>query len=180
MKLTSAFLIPFSLVIALFTASCTTAYKQSIGLNEQRVFTRIYKTDFNLAWQASLDALKDNALDVSNREGGYIQTKWTDNTADKAFNDSYGYADSFMKAQYRFRVTVSKDAAYNGLPATKVSVRKEQLIQHDVLEGWQAVDTDTVEENTLLYRIGRLIFIKMKLAKIEEEKTKQEIDSSKF
>jgi len=165
----------FSLMAAI---SCTTAYKKSIGAEEQKIFAKIYKTDFNIAWQASLDALKSSALDVSNREGGYIQTKWTDNTADKTFTDSYGNSESFLKAQYRFRVTVSKDATYNGAPATKVGVQKEQLIQRDVLDGWRPVDTDEIEENTLLYRIGRLIFIKIK--RLEEEKTKKEIDSSKF
>ena len=109
-----------------------------------------------------------------------MQTKWTDNTADKNFTDSYGSAESYLKAQYRFRVNISKGAAYNGVPSTKVTVQKEQMIQRDVLEGWQPVETDTIEENTVLYRIGRLIAIKIKLAQLEQQKTQSEIEKSKF
>lgn len=126
-----------------------------------------------------LDALKHSRLDVTNREGGFIQTRWTENTAERNFVDSFGGADSVLKAQYRFKVTVAK-SFYNGKPAIKVTVQKDQLVQRDVLEGWQPVETDSIEENTLLYRIGRLIFIKIKLAKIEEEKTEKALESTKF
>jgi hypothetical protein len=59
-------------------------------------------------------------------------------------------------------------------------VQKDQLVQRDVLEGWNPADTDTVEEYTLLYRIGRIIYIKMKLARIEQQKMNKEIDDVKF
>lgn len=159
-------------------AGCMSAYKKTIG-SDSRVFSRIYLTDFNTAWQAVLDGLKYCRLDISNREGGFIQSKWTDNTAEKNFTDSFGNTDSFLKAQYRFRVTVSK-GFYNGRPSVKVAVQKEQLVQRDVLEGWRPIETDEIDENTLLYRIGRLIQIRMKIAKIEEERTRKAIENSGF
>ena len=162
------------------SVGCVSAYKESVGGEGTQILNSIYKTDFNTAWQAVLDGLKNSALDVSNREGGFIQTRWTDNTTDKNFTDSYVNADSILKAQYRFRVNVSKGATYNGLPSIKVAVQKEQLIQRDVLEGWTTVSTDSVEEKTLLYRIGRLIWMRMKLAKIEEEKAARELKNTKF
>jgi hypothetical protein len=165
--------------IALGISGCVTAYTQSVGGNTAQNFDRIYLTDFNTAWQAALDSLKNSQLDISNREGGYIQTKWTDNTAEKNFADSFGSADAYLKAQYRFRITVSK-GFYNGHESVKVSSIKEQLVQRDVLEGWRPIETDSVDETTLLYRIGRLIFIRMKIAKMEEEKTKKELESSDF
>jgi hypothetical protein len=160
-------------------SSCVTAYRQTIGGDTSQVFMRIYLTDFNTSWQGVLDALKNSHLDVSNREGGFVQTKWTDNTAEKNFVDSFGGADSYLKAQYRFRINVAK-GFYNGQPSVKVSVQKEQLVQRDVLEGWRPIETDTIDENTLLYRIGRIIFIRMKLAYLEEEKTKKAIENSGF
>jgi hypothetical protein len=168
------------LLLALVTASgCVSAYRQTVGGETAQVFTKIYLTDFNTAWQSVLDSLKASRLDVSNREGGFIQTKWTENTAEKNFVDSFGGADAYLKAQYRFRVNVAK-GFYNGRPSVKVTVQKEQLIQRDVLEGWRPIETDAVDENTLLYRIGRIIFIRMKLAQLEEEKTKKAIESSGF
>jgi hypothetical protein len=167
-------------LIALFGLSaCTEAYIKSIGGDTEQLFTRIYLTDINTAWQSALESLKNSRLDVSNQEGGFIQTKWTDNTTDRNFAESFGTADSYLKAQYRLRLSVSK-GFYNGHPTVKISVEKEQLVQKDVLEGWRPTKTDSIDETTLLYRIGRLIYIKMQLAKIEEDKAQKEMENVKF
>ena len=160
-------------------SGCVSAYKRSVGSDTSQVFRKIYLTDYNTAWQAVLDALKSSPLDISNREGGYVQTKWTDNTSERNFTDSFGGADAYLKAQYRFRVSVAK-GFYNGKATVKVSVQKEQMVQRDLLEGWKPAETDSIDENTLLYRIGRIIYIRMKIAKLEEEKTKKEIENSGF
>ncbi len=168
-----------SISLLLFCSACISAYTKSVGGESTQVFERIYLTDFNTAWQSVLDAIKNSHLDVSNREGGFIQTKWTENTAEKNFADSFGNADAYLKAQYRLRISVSK-GFYNGQPTIKVSVLKEQLVQRDVLEGWRPISTDAIDETTLLYRIGRIIYIKMKIAKLEEDKAKKEIENSGF
>ena len=169
----------FVAATGLLTSACVTAYRQSIGNDTAQIFQRIYLTDFNTAWQSVLDSIKNARLDVSNREGGFIQTKWTDNTSEKNFVDSFGEQDSYLKAQFRFRINVAK-GFYNGSPSVKVSIQKEQLVQRDVLEGWRPIETDRVDENTLLYRIGRIIFIRMKVAYLEEQKTQKAIESSGF
>lgn len=157
------------LAVSLLATSCMTAYKRNMGGDVGQVVHRIYLTDFNTAWQAALDAMKALRLDVTNREGGFIQSKWTDNTVEKNFTESYGTAGSVLKAQYRFKVTVSR-GFYNGAQSVRVSVQKDQALQHDILEGWRPSPSDTVEEQTLLYRIGRLITLKMKIAELEEKK----------
>lgn len=158
-------------------SGCVNAYKRSIGSDTSQVFERIFLTDFNTAWQAVLDSLKTVSLDVTNREGGLIQTRWTDNTAQKNFVESFANADSFLKAQYRVRVTVAK-GFFNGKPSVKVSIQKDQLIQRDVLEGWRPIETDTVDENTFLYRVGRLIHMRMKIAKLEEDKIQKSLQEN--
>lgn len=158
---------------------CTQAYIQSLGGDETQAVERLYTTELDTAWQAVLESLKNNRLDVTNREGGYIQTKWTDNTAEKNFSDSFGGGDLYLKAQFRLRIALSK-GYYNGQLVVKVSIEKEQLIQRDVLEGFRPVLSDTIDEKTLLYRIGRIIFMKMKIAKLEEIKTKKELENTRF
>jgi hypothetical protein len=179
MRLQAVFSLAALAWVSVASTACVTAYKQSVGSDTSQVFQRIYLTDFNTAWQAVLDSIKNSRLDVSNREGGFIQTKWTDNTSEKNFVDSFGEQDSYLKAQYRFRINVAK-GFYNGQPSVKVSVQKEQLVQRDVLEGWRPTETDTVDEQTLLYRIGRIIFIRMKMAYLEEKKTEKAIENSGF
>ncbi|MGZ6331463.1 MAG: hypothetical protein ACXWP5_02505 [Bdellovibrionota bacterium] len=166
-----------ALAVILFACSSTPGRGEGGTGDTGRTFERIYLSDYNTAWQATLDGIKNSRLDVSNREGGFVQTKWTDNTSEKNFVDSFGAADSFLKAQYRFRITVAK-GFYNGQPSVKVAVQKEQLVQRDVLEGWRPAESDGIDENTLLYRIGRLIFIRMKIAQLEEEKTKKALEQA--
>jgi hypothetical protein len=156
---------------------CSSAYKKAQGGDPARVFTRIYFTEFTVAWQATLEAIKSLRIDVSNREGGFIQTRWTENSSEKRFIDSYGTQNAYLKAQYRFRITAAQ-GFYNGEPSVKISVQKEQMVQRDVLEGWQPVETDEVEEKTLLYRIGRLITIQLHKDRIETEKTDSKIEES--
>jgi len=165
------------LLIGSLGLGCASAYRKSLGGVMLNVHTRIYVTDMNTAWQAVLDSLKSNAIEVSNREGGFIQTKWTDNTSEKNFVDTFGTNYTYLKAQYRFRITVAK-GVYDEEPSVKVTVQKEQLVQRDVLDGWKPVETDSIEEKTLLYRIGRLIYIRMKLNYLEEERIQNEIDAS--
>ncbi len=136
-------------------------------------------TDYNTAWQAALEALKSSPLEISNREAGFIRSKWTDNTSDRRLFESFGPGRSFLKAQFRFRVSVGK-GFFENKPSVKISVQREQLVQNDVLEGWRPVVSDSIEENTLLYRIGRIILIRSKIAKMEDERKEKAIEASEL
>ena len=164
---------------AYVATGCMSAYRQSVGASTEQAFSKVFLTDYNTAWQAVIDSLKSTRQDVTNREGGFIQTRWMDNTSEKNFVDSFGGQDAYLKAQYRVKVAVMK-GFYNGRGSIKVNVQKEQVIQKDVLEGWKPVETDGIDENTLLYRIGRIILIRMKLAQLEEQKAKKAVDQATF
>lgn len=174
-----SFLASALLLLAASGPGCMSAYKKSVGGTGEEVYTKIYLTDFNTAWQAVLDSLKSARLDVSNRESGFVQTKWTDNTEDRNFVDSTGLGQAYLKAQYRFKVSVAK-GFYSGEPSVKITIQKDQLVKQDVLEGWKRNSTDGIDENTLLYRIGRIIHIRMKMARMEEERIRRELEESGF
>ena len=162
---------------ALCSSGCMTAYKRSVGANTQTNFSRAFDSDFNLAWQATLDALKSVRLDVTNREAGFLQTRWIDNTKEKNFTDGDGLTAPYMKAQYRFKVSLAK-SVYQGKNAVKITVQREQLASRDALDDFRPLESDTIEENTLLYRIGRIIQIRTRLAKLEEQETNQAIQEA--
>jgi len=155
-----------------FGAGCMTAYEKSVGGDTEKAVSKIYLTDFNKTWTSVLESLKSAPLSISNRESGYIRTKWISNTAKKNFIDSFGPGKTFLKAQYRLTLTVQK-GIYSDKAATKVSILKEQLIQDDVLDGWRPVVSDLVEENTFHYRIGRLIYMKLRIARLEEAEARE-------
>ena len=167
--------LPLSLVLS----SCMTAYIKSVGGNLTPVIERTFSTDFELAWEAVLEVLKNTKMDITNKEGGFIQTKWVDNTAEKNFIDSFGDTGTYIKAQFRLKLSLTK-ANRAGRPTIRIKIVKEQLIQRDALEGWRATETEPIEENTLLYRIGRVILIKAKMNQAEDERSKKEINSTQL
>lgn len=128
-----------------------------------------------MAWQATLEALRRYEKVVQNRSGGILQTAWLDNTAEKNFIDSFGGDVTYVKARYRFNVSIAP-GTYRGRPSVKVSILKDQMIQRELLEGWKQVRSDSIEENTFLYRIGRIIRLKMQIKQIEEEKLKRVLE----
>ena len=124
-----------------------------------------------------MDALKASPMEVVNRENGTLQTKWIDNTAERNLIDSAGSVSPYTKAQYRFRVSLAK-GFFEGKSSVRISVQKEQQFQRDVLEGWRNQESDGVQENSLLYRIGKLIDFRVRLQNIENQKIKHQLDRS--
>lgn len=145
------------------------------GSEVEHIYSRIFLTDYNTAWQAALEALKRFEKMVQNRQGGLVQTAWIDNTAEKNFIDSFGGDVTYLKARYRLNLSISP-GSYNGKPSVKVSILKDQMVQRDLLEGWKPVVSDSIEENTFLYRIGRIIYLKLRLKQLEEQKVQQVLD----
>lgn len=160
-------------------SGCMSAYVKSVGGDTDRSYEKIYLSSFDNSWAAVLEALKSYYLDVTNRDAGIIQTRWMDNTSDRVFVDEYGSAKANLKAQFRFKVLVSQ-GFFDGKRSVRVTVRKEQLVQTDVLDGWRPVESDSIDENTLLYRIGRLIQMRAKLEEIETKRRDRELKNVEF
>lgn len=154
---------------------CASAYLKKVGEDPSPAYRRIFVTEYNLAWEATIDTFKSSPMEVVNRESGSLQTKWIDNTAERNLLDSVGADLPYVKAQYRFRVTLARGRV-DDLDTVRVTVQKEQQIQRDVLEGWRNRMSDGVQENSLLYRIGKLIDMKTRLNEIEEQKLREELN----
>ncbi len=163
------------LVLAIFNAGCMSAYKKSVGGDTEQVFSKIFVTEYSIAWEAAVDALKASPMEVVNRENGTLQTKWMDNTAERNLIDSAGSVSPYTKAQYRFRVSLAK-GTLEGRNSVRISIQKEQQIQRDVLDGWRNQETDGIQENSLIYRVGKLIDFKIKNEKIENQKIRNQLN----
>ena len=165
-----------TLVLLAFASGCMTAYKKSVGGDTEQVFSKIFIVEYPMAWEAAVDALKASPMEVVNRENGSLQTKWIDNTSERNLIDSAGSVSPYTKAQYRFRVSLAK-GNLEGRNSVRIIVQKEQQVQRDVLEGWRNQETDGIQENSLLYRVGKLIEFKVKNEKIENQKIKKQLES---
>ena len=153
------------------------AYKKSVGGEADKIFSKVFISDYAMAWESSVDSMKASTMDIVNRENGTLQTKWIDNTNERNLIDSTGSVSPYLKAQYRFRITLAK-GFFQGKPSVRVNVQKEQQIQRDVLEGWINQDTDGIQENSLLYRIGKVIDFKRRIQDIENQRLKRQLEKA--
>jgi hypothetical protein len=164
-------------LFAIGLTGCMSAYKKSVGGDADRIYSKILLADYSVTWESAVDALKASPMEIVNRENGTLQTKWIDNTAERNLIDAVGTVSPYTKAQYRFRVTMSK-GFYDGKTSVRVSVQKEQEIQRDVLEGWINQESDGIQENSLLYRISKVIESKLKLQDIENQRLKRQLQDA--
>ena len=158
------------------TLSCASAYKRSVGGETAKTYSRFFLTDYDTAWESALRAMTSYRREREEKEFGYIRTDWNQNTTAQNFAESFGGVDTYLRTRERITLWLSK-GFYNGQPSVKISIFREQKVMVDVLEGEKSMETDGVEENTILYRIGRLIGIKMKLNKQDQEKAKKTMES---
>lgn len=153
-------------------ASCS-SYEQFRYITEEfEIPTKIYKVEYNQAWQAVSDVMKKYNLEVKSQQSGIIKTRWEDNTLELNFSDSFGSSDAIKGARFKLIVNVIK--GFRGSrEVSKVTVFKRQLIEQDFLQGWKVVPSDGILEKTILYRIDRILRIEQKLKQIEDQRSKE-------
>ncbi|MCK5882745.1 MAG: hypothetical protein KAG61_03585 [Bacteriovoracaceae bacterium] len=151
-------------------SSCS-SYKQFQYITEEfEIPAKIFRSNYDETWQAVIQVMQRFDLALQNQEAGVIKTRWIDNTGDLNFAEAFGGRDSVKSAKFRVLVNVAK--GFSGTrEVTKVTVHKRQLVEQDFLQGWKEVPTDGIQEQTILYRIARIIKIDRKLKKIEQKKS---------
>jgi hypothetical protein len=129
-------------------------------VKQNRAPTRIFLTDFSTAWTAALEAVSNgkDIIRVQNRETGVIETNYIDNSESRQFLDVFSDEDFFLRSRYKLQVQV-REGKKNGQQAVLVRVLKQAQRETTFLGGWQDRESDLLEEDVYLYRIGRLIAI---------------------
>lgn len=158
-------------------SACSSAYVKQIGGDIDHQYSKTFIGNYEVVWESVQDALKSERIEAVNKDTGYIQTGWADNTAAMNLAESYMGSHAFVKSEYRMKINLAK-MFHQGVPAVRVSVHKDQLIQQDVLETPRIVETNGVDENTFLYRIGRLIVMKNKMDAEEKEQKEAELKNA--
>jgi hypothetical protein len=161
----------------LFYSGCANYEKFRQITEELEIPSRIYRADYNQAWQAVISVMRKFDIAQQNQEAGFIKTRWMDNTLEVNFADSFGSSDAVKAAKYKVVVNVVKGFR-NGREVSKVTIYKRQLVEQDFLQGWKEVSTDGIFEKTLLYRIERLIAIDNKLKEIDKAREKEQLEQT--
>jgi hypothetical protein len=164
-------------LFSLFTLIACADYEQFRRITEEiEIPSKVFKADRNQAWAATLKVMSKYDNSVVNAESGYIKTNWMDNTLEMNFADSFGSNDKIKAAKFKLVVNVVKGYRMNQ-EVTKVSIFKRQMVEEDFLQGWKEVPTDSILENSILYRIDREITLDNKLKEIDKAKEKEMLEN---
>ncbi len=164
------------ILLLLAITGCASYEKFRQVTEELEMPSRIYKADYNQTWQAVIQVMKKYDIAQQNQEAGHIKTRWMDNTLEVNFTDSFGSSDAVKAARFKLVVNVVKGYRASREVA-KVTIYKRQLVEQDFLQGWKEVTTDGIMEQTLLYRIERLISNDNKLKEIDKAREKEQLQN---
>lgn len=161
-----------SLILLIFLSTCS-SYKEFKYITEEfEIPSQVFRYNYNQTWLAVLQVMKTEDIEIQNQEAGVVKTRWTDNTMELNFADSFGSSDSIKAAKYKVIVNVVK--GFRGTKeVTKVTVYRRQMIEQDFLQGWKIIPSDGIMEKVILYRIERELDIRGKIKSIEDEKAKE-------
>lgn len=161
----------YIIIISLFSG-CASYEKFRYLTEDYETPSKVFKYSYDQTWLAILQAVKKYDLQLQDQDSGVIKTKWTDNTLQLNFSDSFGSSDSIKSAKFKLIVNIVK--GFRGRrEVSKVTIYKRQVVEQDFLQGAKVVPSDGILEKTILYRVGRSLAITTKLQKIEDQKAKE-------
>ncbi len=127
--------------------------------------TRLYTGAYDEVWTATLKALSDYPLKISNKDSGKIQSE----VVNGPYNDLLFQYPEQIELPERFRYSLkfnfAKLSSEDNEPLTRVRVIKELERFHDFYTGWTATQSDALEEKILLYRIEHILRMEKLLGK---------------
>src|SRR3989338_4412523 len=121
-----------------FVTSC--ASQQNIDPYQ----TRIYEGNYDEVWMASLKALNDYPLKVSNKDSGKIQSEVVNGPYNDLFLSYPDPIDLPERFRYSMKFNFAKLVSDNRKPLVRVRVIKELEQFHDFYTGWVAYPSDGI------------------------------------
>lgn len=126
--------------------------------------TRLYLGTYDEVWTATLKALNDYPLKISNKDSGRIQSE----VVNGPYNDLLFTYPEPIEIPERFRYTLkfnfAKLAADDRQPLVRIRVVKDLERFHDFYTGWLPYPADGMEEKVILYRIEHILRMERAIA----------------
>jgi len=126
-------------------------------------YTRLYTGNYDDVWLATLKALNEYPLKLSNKDTGRIQSE----TVNGPYNDLMFTFPEQLELPERFRYSIdlnfAKLVSEDSQPLVRIRVRKALEKFHDFYTGWLAYPSDGLEEKVLLYRIEHILRMERRL-----------------
>ena len=148
--------------------SCTTIHSK---LNHSSVFY----TSYNTAWESTLHTLEQYPIAKEDFDSGRIETKLI--TKYRIWSPPPGSTPYQDNRSYKLQVFLEK--AEQG-QSVKVHIIKQEFINRDFIQRNISIDSTGLEEEMLLYRIGRRIYLVQKRKEfLDRKKEIKEADTLK-
>lgn len=127
--------------------------------------TRVYDGDYDEVWPATLRALADYPLKITNKDTGVIDSELVNGP----YNDLLFAYPERIELPERFRYTLTfnfaKLLSEGDRPLTRIRVIKKLERFQDFYTGWVAYPSDGLEERILLYRVEHVLRMEKMLSK---------------
>ncbi len=129
--------------------------------------TRIFEGNFDDVWLATLKALNDYPLKVSNKDAGKIQSE----IVNGPYNDLvFTYPEAIEvpdRYRYSLKFNFGKLEGDDSKPLIRVRVIKDLERFQDFYTGWTPYVSDGLEEKIILYRIEHILRMEKLLSKVQ-------------
>ena len=164
----------FILLIFLHISGCSSYDHFKNVSRDYELPSQVFKANYEMTWSAIKNIIDtyNYSLEISNRASGLWKTRWVDNTLEMNFSNSRNRGSGYKAAKFKLIINVVKGYRTER-EATKVFISKRQLVQKDLLQGWNVIPSDQILEKTLLYRLKRILLIEKKLEQLEKRKSKE-------
>jgi uncharacterized lipoprotein len=128
---------------------------------------KIFMYPYDNVWRASLTVLKYSITD-QNQETGHIETDYI-KPSDGGWTRPDGSSNVSAGIRYKIAMSLVRVKAENGKVGVKVTVDKKIEKIKDFFSDPEPVDSDHLEEKSILYRLERELVIEEALKKATPE-----------
>lgn len=149
-------------LLFLILSSCTSLNKKNLS------HTAVYPHSYSSVWRAALLVLKDYPIEIEDEETGEIKTRSI--RAYEAWKPPPGLINDPKRRVYSLEVFLEKGFTSNETPLVRVTVMKTEFENKDFIQQNVAVQSNGIEENLILYRIQRELFLLEEQKKFREKK----------
>lgn len=159
------------IISLLFLTSCGLMELQEDKAQRMRTSklppSRVYSQPYDSVWRAALTVLKYSITD-QNQETGNIETDYI-KPADGGWVSPDGSSPISAGIRYKIAISLVRVRTYNGKVGVKVTVEKKLEKIKDFFSDPQPLESDQLEEKSILYRMERELIIEEALKKANPE-----------
>lgn len=163
---TKVLLIALAISVGAINVGCSSATVEPelIDIKDPGPKTKTFSTSFLNTWKACLIVLGKYPLKSYDEESGVIETDYIRG------EDVWvaPHRKKYVKGGYRYKLNLRVIKGKQGKdPVTKVIILKQPELQKDFFAASEKMQTDGLEEMSLLYRIERELALEEALSKVK-------------